>query len=200
MSQKWRLPTRYISEEVIAHETTYKRSGRMDRRIPFRSAVYSYDRVSVVRCGGWVRLDRNINEWNHEGGNEMNKQYEMVRDFQRKFGQPAADKPTVLSEDRRSERYDYMEEELTEFLFAKTVVDQADAMIDLIYLAIGTLVELGVKPEKLFEIVHNANMSKLWPDGKVHTNPENGKIIKPPTFVRPEPLLKDEISRQTEEC
>ncbi|HFE3928747.1 TPA: HAD family hydrolase [Enterococcus faecium] len=130
----------------------------------------------------------------------MNKQYEMVRDFQHKFGQPVADKPTVLSEDRRNERYEYMEEELTEFLFAKTVVDQADAMIDLIYLATGTLVELGVKPEKLFEIVHNANMSKLWPDGKAHTNPENGKIIKPPTFVSPEPLLKDEISRQTEEC
>lgn len=126
----------------------------------------------------------------------MNKQYEMVRDFQRKFGQPDADKPTVLSEDRRNERYEYMQEELTEFLFAKTVVDQADAMIDLIYLAIGTLVELGVKPEKLFEIVHNANMSKLWPDGKVHTNPENGKIIKPPTFVRPEPLLEAEINEQ----
>ncbi|MEC1625463.1 HAD family hydrolase [Bacillus mojavensis] len=126
----------------------------------------------------------------------MNKQYEMVRDFQLKFGQPVADKPTVLSEDRRKERYEYMDEELNEFLSADTVVDQADAMIDLIYLATGTLVELGVKPEKLFEIVHNANMSKLWPDGKVHTNPENGKIIKPPTFVRPETLLEAEINEQ----
>lgn len=196
MSQKRRLPTRYISEEVIAYETIYQRHGNDHRRTAFRTAVHPYDRIPVVFDSGRVRLDCDINE----GGNEVNKQYEMVRDFQRKFGQPAADKPTVLSEDRRSERYDYMEEELTEFLFAKTDVDQADAMIDLIYLAIGTLVELGVKPEKLFEIVHNANMSKLWPDGKVHTNPENGKIIKPPTFVRPEPLLKDEISRQTEEC
>jgi len=126
----------------------------------------------------------------------MNKQYEMVREFQSIMGQPVADKPAVMEFKRQSERFDYMVEELFEFYEAETVVDQADAMIDLIYLAIGTMVELGVKPEKLFEIVHNANMSKIWPDGKPHTNPETGKIIKPPTFVRPEPLLQAEIESQ----
>lgn len=130
----------------------------------------------------------------------MNKQYEMVRNFQHKFGQPVADKPTEMELERRIDRHGYMEEELNEFISADTVVDQADAMIDLIYLAVGTLVELGVKPEKLFEIVHNANMSKLWPDGKVHTNPENGNIIKPPTFVRPEPLLEKEIKEQVQKA
>ncbi|MFL6977053.1 HAD family hydrolase [Bacillus inaquosorum] len=130
----------------------------------------------------------------------MNKQYGMVRDFQHKFGQPVADKPTEMGLERRISRLEYMDEELNEFLSANTVVDQADAMIDLIYLAIGTLVELGVKPEKLFEIVHKANMSKLWPDGKVHTNPANGKIVKPPTFVRPEPLLEREIKEQIQKA
>jgi predicted HAD superfamily Cof-like phosphohydrolase len=43
-------------------------------------------------------------------------------------------------------------------------------------------------------------MSKLWPDGKVHTNPETGKVMKPPTFVRPEPLLEAEIERQAKEA
>lgn len=126
----------------------------------------------------------------------MNKQFEMVRDFQSKMGQPVADKPTEMDKQRKVERWIYMDEELDEFCSAETVVDQADAMIDLIYLALGTMVELGVKPEKLFEIVHNANMSKLWPDGKPRTNPETGKIIKPPTFVRPEPLLQEEIEKQ----
>ncbi|MEK4910587.1 HAD family hydrolase [Niallia sp. FSL M8-0099] len=126
----------------------------------------------------------------------MNKQYEMVREFQSKMGQPVADKPTVMNRSRQKDRYAYMSEELTEFMESSEVVDQADAMIDLIYLAIGTMVELGVKPEKLFEIVHEANMSKIWPDGKPHTDPETGKIIKPPTFVRPEPLLQAEIERQ----
>jgi len=127
----------------------------------------------------------------------MNKQYEMVTEFQTKMEQPVADKPTDMKFARREQRFNYMAEELDEFISARTVVDQADAMIDLIYLAIGTMVELGVKPEALFEIVHNANMSKLWPDGKVHKDPITDKVVKPPTFVRPEPLLEAEIDRQS---
>ena len=130
----------------------------------------------------------------------MNKQYEMVADFQTKMGQPVADKPTEMRFARREQRFGYMAEELEEFIHARTVVDQADAMIDLIYLAVGTMVELGVKPEVLFEIVHNANMSKIWPDGKPHLNLETGKVIKPPTFIRPEPLLQAEIERQMKEA
>ena len=126
----------------------------------------------------------------------MDKQYEMVRDFQLKMEQPVAEKPMVMSKKRRESRFIYMDEELKEFLAADTIVDQADAMIDLMYLVFGTLVELGVKPEKLFEIVHNANMSKLWEDGKPHMDSEAGKIIKPPSFVRPEPLLQIEIDKQ----
>ncbi len=72
MSQKWRLPTRYISEEVIAYETTYQRHGNDHRRTAFRPAVHPYDRIPVVFDSGRVRLDCNINERKYEGGNEMN--------------------------------------------------------------------------------------------------------------------------------
>ena len=128
----------------------------------------------------------------------MKRQYEQVKEFQTKFNQPVAERPTTMNFARREQRFGYMAEELDEFIHAKTVVDQSDAMIDLIYLAVGTLVELGVEPTPLFDIVQQANMSKLWPDGKVHTNPETGKVMKPPTFVRPEPLLEAEILRQSE--
>jgi predicted HAD superfamily Cof-like phosphohydrolase len=43
-------------------------------------------------------------------------------------------------------------------------------------------------------------MSKLWEDGKPRLNPSTGKVMKPPTFVRPEPLLEKEIQRQIEEA
>lgn len=72
MSQKWRLPTRYISEEVIAYETIYQRHGNGHRRTAFRTSVYSYDRISVVFDSCHVRLDCDINKRKHEGGNEMN--------------------------------------------------------------------------------------------------------------------------------
>jgi predicted HAD superfamily Cof-like phosphohydrolase len=129
----------------------------------------------------------------------MRKQYEQVREFHEKFGHPVAVKPKYMNVERRCERFGYMNEELNEFLAARTVVDQADAMIDLIYFALGTLVEIGVNPEPLFDIVHNANMSKVWPDGTVKYDPDTNKVLKPPTFVRPEPLLAEEIERQTKE-
>ncbi|WP_224771401.1 HAD family hydrolase [Metabacillus idriensis] len=127
----------------------------------------------------------------------MKKQFNQVKEFHEKFGHPVADKPTAMKFDRRDKRFGYMEEENQEFVEAKTVVDQADAMVDLMYFALGTLVELGVDPEPLFDIVHNANMSKVWPDGEVKYDPQSNKILKPPTFVRPEPLIEAEIKRQT---
>jgi predicted HAD superfamily Cof-like phosphohydrolase len=130
----------------------------------------------------------------------MQQQFEMVKQFQLAMNQPVAVKPTVMGEERQMERYAYLAEELMEFLGSSELVDQADAMIDLIYLAIGTLVELGVQPEPLFQIVQDANMSKLWEDGKPRLNPDTNKVMKPPTFVRPEPLLQAEIERQIAEA
>ena len=63
-------------------------------------------------------------------------------------------------------------------------------MIDLIYFALGTLVEMGVKPKKIFDIVHNANMNKLWEDGKVHCREGDNKVLKPPTWEDPFSKIK----------
>jgi hypothetical protein len=90
-----------------------------------------------------------------------------------------------------------MDEELREFRAAHDVTDQADAMIDLIYFALGSLVEMGVHPSPLFAIVQKANMSKLWEDGKPRYD-EDGKIVKPPGWQDPAPLLAAEIARQVE--
>jgi len=65
-------------------------------------------------------------------------------------------------------------------------------MIDLIYFALGTLVEMSVKPDELFKIVHKANMSKIWSDGKAHTDGD-GKVIKPPGWQDPEARIKTAI-------
>jgi len=91
-----------------------------------------------------------------------------------------------------------MREELEEFRNATSIHDQADAMVDLMYFALGTLVEMGVQPGRLFDIVHDANMKKLWPDGKVHYAPD-GKVIKHPSWQPPEPQLMQEIQRQLRE-
>lgn len=152
-------------------------------------------------------------------------EYEMLRDFQRTFNSPCNDKPTVIpfcdNEDNDTEavvravrwamtmakaeskrqgsqvmfRASLLLEEVAELLEAKTLVDQLDALVDIHYINTGNFVEMGVNYEEPFRIVHDANMSKLWPDGLVHMD-EFGKVIKPSTFFSPEPLLIEEIERQ----
>lgn len=124
-----------------------------------------------------------------------NKWWYMVKDFQEKFGHPHRDTPKLLDKDRVDKRYKWMLEEINEFKEAADIYEQADAMIDLMYFALGTLVEMGVKPDKLFEIVHSANMDKLWSDGKPHYN-EDGKTIKPEGWKDPYPRIKEEIDSQ----
>jgi len=115
---------------------------------------------------------------------KMDNEFYMVYDFHKKFSHPVSDEPKMLSKDRAFVRGKWMQEELLEFYFAEDIVAQSDGLIDLIYFALGTLVEMGVPPQKIFEIVHNANMSKLWEDGKPRYN-KDGKTMKPPTWQDP---------------
>lgn len=131
----------------------------------------------------------------------LNKSFFQVMDFHKAFNHPVADKPKFIHAERASARADWMKEEVDEFLEATGVVEQADAMIDLIYFAIGTLVEMGVKPDRLFDIVQEANMGKLHEvDGKmVAVYREDGKVKKPVDWEEkfaPEARLATEIERQ----
>jgi predicted HAD superfamily Cof-like phosphohydrolase len=76
------------------------------------------------------------------------------------------------------------------------VIGQSDAIIDAFYFLAGSLVEMGVKPQALFDIVQAANMAKLGPDGKPIIRPEDGKIMKPEGWEPPEAKLEAEIKRQ----
>lgn len=85
----------------------------------------------------------------------------------------------------------------------KRMVAQGDAIKDGTYFLQGDMVELGLKPDPLFEIIHKANMSKLFtsPDGTKYAQyrESDGKILKSPEFFSPEPLLEKEVLRQMNE-
>jgi predicted HAD superfamily Cof-like phosphohydrolase len=156
----------------------------------------------------------------------VNKQYEQVKAFHEACGVDMPSKPKLLSrgnysdyhaeqldsplyemkkdsagEDKENQvlqRSSWILEELTEFMRAETIEDQADALGDLIYFAIGTYTLMGIKPEQIFDIIHAANMGKVGPDGKVIRN-EQGKIVKPANWQElyaPEAKIKAEIGFQ----
>ncbi|WP_124727389.1 HAD family hydrolase [Staphylospora marina] len=126
----------------------------------------------------------------------MDSSWDKVREFHQRFDVPDRDTPSLLGRGRVEKRAAWMKEELEEFRRARSVEEQADAMIDLMYLALGTLVEMGVRPKALFDIVHEANMGKLWPDGKPRRRESDGKVIKPPDWKDPMPKIRNEILRQ----
>ncbi|PAD84884.1 hypothetical protein CHH57_02305 [Niallia circulans] len=79
------------------------------------------------------------------------------------------------------------------------LVAQMDALIDVEYFNQGSFTIAGVEPFNLFKIVQEANMGKLFDDGKPRYREEDGKIIKPPLWEEnfaPEPRLIKEIERQ----
>ena len=80
-----------------------------------------------------------------------------------------------------------------------TLVGQVDALIDTLYFTYGSFVLMGVDPERIFEIVHQANMAKIFPDGKAQFDPVTHKILKPEDWEEkhaPEPAIKKELARQ----
>jgi predicted HAD superfamily Cof-like phosphohydrolase len=89
-----------------------------------------------------------------------------------------------------------MREEISEFLEATDIVDQVDAAVDLIYYALGVFVEMGVDGSKAFELVHQANMKKLGPDGKPIYNAE-GKVLKPADWLSPKERIRQWLDDQT---
>ncbi|RRR52708.1 HAD family hydrolase [Streptococcus suis] len=80
-----------------------------------------------------------------------------------------------------------------------SLVGQVDALMDLLYFTYGSFVLVGVDPKPIFDIVHQANMGKLFPDGKAHYDPVSHKILKPEGWEErfaPEGKIQDELDRQ----
>lgn len=82
------------------------------------------------------------------------------------------------------------------------LLHQTDALNDINYINYGSIVETGVNPKQIFEIINSANMNKLDPiTKKPILHPETNKIMKPEGWeekYQPEPLIKKEIERQIE--
>lgn len=79
------------------------------------------------------------------------------------------------------------------------LVGEVDALTDLLYLTYGSFVLMGVDPKPLFDTVHEANMGKIFPDGKAHFDPVTHKILKPDDWEEhfaPELSIRRELDSQ----
>lgn len=94
--------------------------------------------------------------------------------------------PTWETPNSLDERYEFMREELEEFgeaVNAEDMVKAADALADLVYVALGTAHQMGLPFDEIWAAVHKANMQKMRGIGK------RGMVydaVKPPEWVGPE--------------
>ncbi len=125
----------------------------------------------------------------------INDAYELVKKFQKMAEQPIGEYPQFLNRQRCNVRCKWMREEIAEFENSNTVYEQADAIMDLLYYALGTLVEMGVKPDELFLLIHEYNVKKII--GK--RCDDDGKIMKPCGWHHPDKEIKDIIDDMMQE-
>jgi predicted HAD superfamily Cof-like phosphohydrolase len=86
-----------------------------------------------------------------------------VREFMETFGQECPRLASVPSAAIQELRESLITEEAEEFARDKgTLVGAADAIGDLLYVAIGAAVAYGIEIEPIFDEIHWSNMSKLW--------------------------------------
>ena len=107
------------------------------------------------------------------------------------FGQEVKNKPSFSTDKINKLRIDLIKEELeelTEAMHNKDLLEVADALTDILYVAYGAGHAFGIDLDKCFEEVQNSNMSKLDKNGKPIYN-DSGKVMKGPDYFKPN-LLK----------
>lgn len=112
-----------------------------------------------------------------------------VKEFHRKFLLVIGDDgPRMISRDILEDRVDFLQEEMHEFgeaVIDGNLADIADALIDIVYVAKGTAIMMGLPWEDLWQDVQRANMAKVQDHSKCD-DPHKAGMIKPENWIPPD--------------
>ena len=114
--------------------------------------------------------------------------FEKVGLFMKTFGQEVKTKPELSNDKINDLRISLINEELEELKKAikdNDILEVADALTDILYVAYGAGHAFGINLDKCFNEVQESNMSKLDSDGKPIYN-ESGKVMKGPKYFKPD--------------
>ncbi len=125
-----------------------------------------------------------------------------VAEFHAKFGLPDGTQGHLFDDvDAMVFRLNFLQEELDELAQAAEEGDRVkafDALIDLVYVAYGTALFIGITPEmwsKGMRAVHRANMSKVRAERADQSKRGSTfDVVKPQGWVAPDFELKEILS------
>lgn len=110
----------------------------------------------------------------------MNDWQKMVQEFHEKFELPCNKYAPFRNWNLRCGLIAEELHELYEAIDDCDIAESVDALVDILYVTIGTAVEWGIDLDPIFKEVHRTNMLKEG--GKVR---EDGKILKPEGWEKP---------------
>lgn len=127
-----------------------------------------------------------------DGPNTMTSSPQMkdIADFHRRFALKPLAKPGFLDDDGMMFRVKFLREEVEELVTAwgkKDLPDAADALVDVVYVALGTMYLMGLPLDALWDEVQRANMTKVRAG-----NADESKrgsvldVVKPPGWIAPD--------------
>lgn len=113
-----------------------------------------------------------------------------ISDFHIKFGNAYVGRPRGLEGDLLNFRVKFLEEELAEYKNAAINDDlegQLDALVDLVYVAMGTAYIQGFNFREAWKRVHAANMRKVRAqDAAQSKRGHSSDVVKPPGWEAPD--------------
>lgn len=120
----------------------------------------------------------------------MKSNYQDIIEFHTKYGLDSDGVPKLLDKSTAEFRIKFMQEELYEFIKANNesnLEDMADALIDLVYVAMGTAYMMGLPWQDLWDEVQSANMRKV----RAQSASESKRgtkldVVKPKDWVGPD--------------
>jgi predicted HAD superfamily Cof-like phosphohydrolase len=114
-----------------------------------------------------------------------------IKEFHEKFELEYNGPARLLDKEDALFRIKFMQEELDEYIKAcaeNDLTGSLDALIDLIYVALGTAYRQGLPFKEGWDIVHACNMSKerALPDGANSKRGSKHDVVKPLDWVGPD--------------
>lgn len=125
----------------------------------------------------------------------MSSIFEDLDQFHRLILKQEFGPPRLLSEDMTLERLRFMTEELEEYYTAARagdLVEAVDGLLDLIYVAAGTLWFMGIPAQECWNAVQTANMGKVL--GTTHRG-NRLDAAKPPGWKPPQLAIAAAIEK-----
>lgn len=118
----------------------------------------------------------------------MSNNFEDVKAFHEKFGVPIGDEPHILDLDAFEFRLKFLREETDEFedaFMEGDLAGMADALVDLVYVTLGTAAWMGLPWQKLWDEVQRANMDKVSAAESGDPDARHGFDVRKPEGWRP---------------